>query len=344
MATARSKLVDLSVTPWYHCITRCVRQAFLMVDGQADRKRWLENRLKELTETFSVAVGGFAILDNHLHILVRIDSDLAMNWSAKEVATRWARLFPPRDGLRRPIAVTREWLDQRIQDANWIAKVRGRLANLGWFMKSLKEPLARMANREDGTKGTFFEGRFRSIAVLDEESLLAITAYIDLNPVAAGIAELPEYSDHTSIKARVEHVAAQDRLADLTAARRGNVPASMKAKGLEDGLWLLPVENRLGIDSPRKGMIEGFTLAGYLLLLDYSSRLLRPGKATVDREAPEILNRLGCDSETWRIRLQKLSQGRLIGRCLAATRDRLNVLARHQGVQKVANLASCPAR
>ncbi len=46
------------------------------------------------------------------------------------------------------------------------------------------------------------------MAVLDEEALLAVCAYIDLNPVAAGIAEVPETSEHTSIKERVEHVAA----------------------------------------------------------------------------------------------------------------------------------------
>ena len=59
-------------------------------------------------------------------------------------------------------------------------------------MKCLKEPLSRLANREEQTRGAFFEGRFKSVAILDEESLLATCAYIDLNPVAAGIAEVPE--------------------------------------------------------------------------------------------------------------------------------------------------------
>jgi hypothetical protein len=72
-------------------------------------------------------------------------------------------------------------------------------------MKCLKEPLSRLANREEQTRGAFFEGRFKSVAILDEESLLATCAYIDLNPVAAGIAEVPEASAHTSIKQRVEH-------------------------------------------------------------------------------------------------------------------------------------------
>ena len=59
-------------------------------------------------------------------------------------------------------------------------------------MKCLKEPLARLANHQEQTRGVFFEGRFKSVAILDEAALLATGAYIDLNPVPAGIAELPE--------------------------------------------------------------------------------------------------------------------------------------------------------
>ena len=96
-----------------------------------------------------------------------------------------------------------------------MARARQRLQSLSWFMKCLKEPLARLANRQDQTRGAFFEGRFKSVAILDEEALLAVCAYIDLNPVAAGIAEVPETSEHTSIKQRVDHVQAQGRTDDL---------------------------------------------------------------------------------------------------------------------------------
>ena len=55
-------------------------------------------------------------------------------------------------------------------------------------MKFLKEPLARLCNREEHVRGAFFEGRYKSIALLDEEALLSVCAYIDLNPLAAGVA------------------------------------------------------------------------------------------------------------------------------------------------------------
>ena len=67
MTIARAHLVDPSVTRWYHCVTRCVRRAFLLGEGMHDRKSWIEHRLEELAEIFPVAVAGFAILDNHLH-------------------------------------------------------------------------------------------------------------------------------------------------------------------------------------------------------------------------------------------------------------------------------------
>ena len=89
---------------------------------------------------------------------------------------------------------------------------------------------ARLANHEDKTRGAFFEGRFKSVAILDEQALLATCAYIDLNPVAAGIAAVPEASAHTSIKERVDHVQVQGRAEDLKAARSGSVVGSAAAR------------------------------------------------------------------------------------------------------------------
>ena len=206
-----------------------------------------------------------------------------------------------------------------------------------------KEPLSRLANRQDQTRGAFFEGRFKSVAILDEQSLLATCAYIDLNPVAAGIAEVPEASAHTSIKERVDHVEAQGRTEDLKAAREGSVAGSAAAAGLEQGHWLCPIEDRRRLDSAREGMVEGFSLGSYLLLVDYTGRLFRAGKAVLSREVAEILDRLGSSAEHWQARLEKLRQGRLLGRFLAATRQRLREVAAGLGVKRVPNLGGCPA-
>jgi REP element-mobilizing transposase RayT len=65
MTIARAQLVDVSLARWYHCITRCVRRAFLLGERDDNRKKWLEKRLQELAEIFAVAVGGFSVMDNH---------------------------------------------------------------------------------------------------------------------------------------------------------------------------------------------------------------------------------------------------------------------------------------
>src|SRR5208337_2136510 len=97
MTITRAHLVDPSVSSWYHCVTCCVRQAFLLGEGMQDRKSWNEHRLEELAEIFALAGVWFAILDNHLHLLVRLDPDVARYWSDEDVVRRWG--FEP--GCRR---------------------------------------------------------------------------------------------------------------------------------------------------------------------------------------------------------------------------------------------------
>ena len=166
---------------------------------------------------------------------------------------------------------------------------------------------------------------------------------MSLNPVAAGIAEVPETSEHTSIKERVEHVAAQGRTEDLKAARTGSVAGSEAAAGLEESLWLCPIEDRRALDSPREGMLEGFSLGSYLLLVDYTGRLFREGKAVISRQVAEIFERLGSSAETWQARLEKLRKGRLLGRFFAASRQRLRDVAQRLALHHVPNLGGCAA-
>jgi hypothetical protein len=344
MAVARMRQIDASVARWYHCMTRCVRRAFLLGEGTSDRKAWIENRIEELAQIFAVAVGGFSVMTNHLHVLLRLDPKVAEGWSDEEVVRRWGRLFPPRDKSRQPLPISEVWVQDRLKDVAWVATARERLQSISWFMKCLKEPLSRMANREEKVRGAFFESRFKSVAILDDESLLAISAYIDLNPVAAGVAEVPETSEHTSIKTRVEHVEADGQTAQLEAAKDGSVAGSCAAAGMEESLWLCPVEDRRMLDSSREGMLEGFSLGSYLLLVDYTGRLFRAGKAAISAELAGILDRLGTSAESWRARLEKLRAGRLFGRFFAATRDRLKKAAAHLGMRSVWNLGGCLVR
>ena len=124
MAIARSQQIDITVARWYHCMSRCVRQAFLLTAGAFNRKEWLEDRVQELAEIFAVGVGGFSVMENHLHVLLRLDPDVAQSWSDEEVTRRWGRLFPPRDKSRQPLPVTTAWVQDRLKDVRWVAKMR----------------------------------------------------------------------------------------------------------------------------------------------------------------------------------------------------------------------------
>jgi hypothetical protein len=343
MTIARRQLIDLSVARWYHCTSRCVRRAFLLAEGPTNRKEWIENRIKELAEIFAVGVGGFSVMDNHLHLLLRLDPDVAQGWSDEDVVRRWGQLFPPRDKSRKALPISNVWVQEQLKDVPWVAMMRERLQDISWFMKCLKEPLARLANREDKARGAFFESRFKSVAVLDEASLLLVGVYIDLNPVAAGIADVPETSEYTSITARVEHVEAQGQTDRLEAAVHGSVAGSLAASGLEESLWLCPIEDRRQLDSSREGMFDGLSLGNYLLVVDYTSRLFRTRKARISAELAGVFERLGRRADNWQLRMEKLQRGRLFGRFLAASQEKLQEAAAHLGVRRVANLAGCPA-
>ncbi|MCL4191441.1 MAG: hypothetical protein KJZ87_06815 [Thermoguttaceae bacterium] len=344
MTVARSQLVDVDITPWYHVISKTVRGAFLLADGAEDRKLWLEKRLEELSGCFAVEVAGFAILDNHLHVLVRLCPERLASWSDKEVVRRWGRLFPPRGKDRKPQTVSESWVEQKLADRKFVESARRRLADLGWFMKCLKEPLARLANRSEGCQGHFWQGRFKSVALLDSEAVLAVCAYIDLNPVAAGIARRPEESPYTSIRARVEHRRQSGRLADLQAARFGTVLAAEASEGLDESHWLCPMGDRRGQGGQRAGLLEGFSLGSYLVLVDWTSRLVRRGKARVSGEVASILDRLGTGAEAWRVAIERLfKRPRVLGVAFAFDRRRLQEAAARRGCHHLANLNGCPA-
>ena len=209
MATPRCLLVDPDHSMHYHLVSRCVRGAWLCgfdpirETDYSHRRSWLEERLRRLSNAFAVNLIAYAILSNHFHLIVFFDPLVAARWSKAEVVRRWVMAFPPEGGetdrkLRR--LARRELL----KDPARIEQCRKRLGDLSAFMQHLKQPIARRANAEDGVTGHFFEQRFYSGALLSETAVLAAMAYVDLNPVRAGIArEIDDY-DQVSITRRLE--------------------------------------------------------------------------------------------------------------------------------------------
>jgi hypothetical protein len=137
-------------------------------------------------------------MSNHFHVVLRVRPDLAQGCSDAEVALRWRLLYPPRDEVT-GLQTKPEQVDLNIitSDPARVDELRHRLASLPWFMRCLNEHIARAANREDHCSGRFWQGRFRSVALLDGAAALACSVYVDLNPIRAGVAGTPEESEFT---------------------------------------------------------------------------------------------------------------------------------------------------
>ncbi|MDZ7791907.1 MAG: hypothetical protein U5L08_15700 [Xanthomonadales bacterium] len=210
MAYPRSQLVSDEEPGFFHCVSRCVRRAFLCgVDHTTGkdfehRRQWIEDRIFQLADSFAVSVYAYAVMSNHFHVVLRSDPTTPWQWTDREVAERWLAIFPGSISNREdPACVERATL-ALLGNAERLGVIRQRLGSISWFMRALNEPIARMANREDGCTGRFWEGRFKCQALLDEQAVLSCMAYVDLNPVRAGMCEALRDSKHTSVRYRLE--------------------------------------------------------------------------------------------------------------------------------------------
>ena len=284
MTRARNQLISLETTPYYHCISRCVRRAFLCGEDSLTgksyehRKVWVIERLKELADVFAIDICAYAVMSNHYHLLLRVDLERAQAWALPQVVEQWTKLY----GV--PLLVGRYLRGdatkaESVEAEKIIETWRERLGDISWFMRTLNEGLARRANEEDNCKGRFWEGRFKSQALLDEAAVLTCMSYVDLNPVRAGIADTPEQSDFTSIQQRL-HEVAKDRGSQEKADTSQRVPLMPLVKQRHD----------------RHRNAIGFTLRDYLELVDWAGRAVREGKrGAIAADAPPILRRVGLD-------------------------------------------------
>ncbi len=270
MPQARYRQVSLDDTPYYHCISRCVRRAFLCgKDSRTGfdfnhRRQWIVDRITMLATVFAVDLCAYAIMSNHYHIVFKIDVDRVRQWSDKEVAKRWLQIFTGPMLMHQYLAN----VDLSEAELSCVTDIfstwRHRLSDISWFMRCINEPIARMANAEDHCTGRFWEGRFKSQALLDTRAVLACMAYVDLNPIRAAMAKTPEHSDYTSIQQRILH------------------PEETSLKPFSEQ----PDEQ----DIP-------FGLKDYLELVDWAGRQIISNKrGNIPASTPPILARLGMDA------------------------------------------------
>lgn len=319
MTKPRSTLISLADTPWYHVVNRCVRRAFLCGEdthtgkNHDHRRVWIVDRVKQLAGVFAIDVAAYAVMSNHYHLVLRVDAERAMGWSNEEVLRRWTQLFDGPMLVQRLLSGQGSEMDQATLDAigEWTATYRSRLCDLSWFMRILNETVARQANAEDKVTGRFWEGRFKSQALLDEQAILTAMTYVDLNPIRAKIADTPEESEHTSVAERMAALKPSDEQA--TKAETSREPATAAtvppcvASGVtaihtlrqETHLAALPLQPLLTFDGTnRLRAAIPFSFEDYLDLVETTGRCLHPDKrGLIAERVPKLLQRLGIEPE-----------------------------------------------
>ncbi|MCP4254170.1 MAG: transposase [Candidatus Scalindua sp.] len=286
MTQSRESLISLSDTPYYHCISRCVRRAFLCGEdrfsGQSfeHRRQWVVERIRYLTDVFSIEVGAYAILSNHYHIVLYVNEREIEDCSDSEICERWSRIYSLSPIVLRWQKGELSSDTQKEAALSVIAEWRNRLSSISWFMRCLNEFIARKANKEDKCKGRFWEGRFKSQALLDEKALLTCMAYVDLNPIRAKMSLSVEESEYTSIFERIHG-------------------KSHHAENKEENNSK-PLVKFIGVEHQCQPQGINFTLIDYLELVDWTGRVIREDKrGAISTQAPALLSTLGLDSETW---------------------------------------------
>ena len=218
--------------------------------------------MKFLAGIFSIDICSYAVMSNHYHLVVRVNSTDA--WSDKQVLYHW-------DSLHQLPLLCSKFLKGDILGKAELDQVtvqtniyRERLMSISWFMRELNQYIAERANKEDHAKGHFWEARFKSQALLDERALLTCMAYVDLNPIRADMAKTPEASDYTSIQERIKC-------------------KDTKLVGFGNDEYALP-----------------YTLSDYLDLVDMTGKVIREDKAGyIPKELPNILQRLNLPTDSW---------------------------------------------
>jgi hypothetical protein len=228
------------------------------------------------------------------------------------VVNRWQQIYHYRPVVDRFLSNKTDPIETQ-QAVDIIEEWRKRLADISWYMRCLNEFIAIAANKEDNCKGRFWEGRFKSQALLDEKAVLTCMAYVDLNPIRANMAKSADTSEYTSIYERIHN------------------RSSVEDKWDENGFKFKPLFGFIGDESQLNQDIKGirYSLTEYIKLVDWTGRFFREDKSGhIDKNEPELLKKLGFDDKSWKILSRQF--GKKYHRAIGTLAE-LNEFAEHTG-------------
>jgi len=322
MAVKRSAQIDLTLTTKFHCCTRAVRKAFILDDqskdapDKIDRRKWIEDRILFLTTVFAIDVCAYAVMSNHYHVILDVHKKHSDEWTPMEIITRWHKIYKGTE-------LSRSYLKGKNLSGieselvlEFAENCRKKLHDISWFMRNINEPLARIANKEDDCKGRFWESRFKSQALLDEQALLTCMAYVDLNPIRANMSKTIQKSEFTSIKKRYEK-----------AKQASNINhANQQPKELS---------KLTGNYSTAKINDIPIKVSAYIELVQWTGKQLRDNKASINKQTPSVLNEFNISPDEFLYSAQ--NYGKQFHRMVGSIKSIFNAM-KHCEINKTAGM------
>ncbi len=293
MTKPRSQQISLDDTPFYHCVSRCVRRAFLCGFDQLTnrsyehRRQQIQDDMLRLSSVFYIDIAAFAIMPNHHHTVLCVRREDALADHPEAIVTRALQVVAGNEVAHRFLnnEPLQKWEHEQLN--TFVDTWRKRLYDISWFMKFLNERIARRANKEDDCKGHFWESRYKLQALLDDKAVLSAMAYVDLNPIRAGIAATPEDSEYTSIQQRIDHWKEKANLSGTNSSDAEDFQPNHLMRFI--GNYSQTHEHGLN-----------YNVLDYLELIDWTGRAIRDDKrGYISASAPPILERIDICPEHW---------------------------------------------
>ena len=174
---------------YYHCVSRVVDKRFIFNDLE---KNFFFQTMRSLEEFLEVRVLTYCIMSNHFHVLLEVPAPEDVPELTDEMLLEKLPLLYP----KAMVITVKQELGRAKGNASWQREIfdryQGRMGRLDVFMKELKQRFTQWYNRNNNRKGTLWEDRYKSVLVEgNENALITMAAYIDLNPVRAGMVEDP---------------------------------------------------------------------------------------------------------------------------------------------------------
>ena len=173
----------------YHCISRTVNGEMLLRDKE---KAVLRKMLLQVVEFSGVELITYAIMTNHIHVFVRVRAD-ARNINDAELLRRFRVLYPKPTDFQTMSNVDFEQALKTGEADGLRTQLLARMGDVSEFMRTLKQRFSIWYNKSHNRFGPFWNDRFKSVILENSPAVLqTVAAYIDLNPVRAGIVEDPK--------------------------------------------------------------------------------------------------------------------------------------------------------